>query len=161
MTYMISNFKLIFFSVCMMSTVFSFSQEKEIEVEKLSKDEVAIAQITQAPYPDECEAYKDDSSAVKQCLSDYIARFVVENFKSNKFKKYPPKRYRISVQFKISKNGEIIDVLARGPYPKMEKEAIRTVKKIPRMNPGILEGQNVNVLYGLPINFIVPEKKKN
>jgi hypothetical protein len=42
----------------------------------------------------------------------------------------------------------------------MEEEAIRVIKKLPRMNPGMFEGEYVNVLYGLPINFVVPEKKK-
>jgi len=103
---------------------------------------------------------KYDSEELKQCLASFISKHVSENFKSKNFFKYPPKRYRISVQFTIDTKGRTTNVLARAPHADMEKEAIRVVRNLPKINPGIVEGKPVNVLYGLPINFIVPEKDK-
>jgi len=73
-----------------------------------------------------------------------------------------PGLYRVSVQFKIDKKGKVTEVKARtnDSNAEIEEEAIRVVKKIPNMNPGVVDGKSIGVLYGLPINFKVPENKK-
>ena len=64
-------------------------------------------------------------------------------------------RQRISVQFKIDKNGNVVNVRARAPHPKLQEEAIKVVKSLPKMIPGKQRGQAVGVLYSLPILFQV------
>ena len=64
-------------------------------------------------------------------------------------------RQRISVQFKIDRNGKVVDVRARAPHPRLEQEAIDVVKALPKMTPGKQRGQPVGVLYALPILFQV------
>jgi protein TonB len=64
-------------------------------------------------------------------------------------------RQRISVQFKIDKRGNVVDVRARAPHPRLEQEAIDVVKALPKMTPGMQRGQPVGVLYALPILFQV------
>lgn len=146
------------------SAVVMSQEENSTEIsEQITENEVAISEIEQAPYPNTCRSVKDDPKALKQCLSDYIANIVGKNFKTKKLKNLKPGLYRVSVQFKIDKNGKVVDVKARtnNSDTKIEEEAIRIVSKIPRMNPGIVDGKSVGVIYGFPINFRIPEKEKN
>jgi len=65
---------------------------------------------------------------------------------------------RISVIFKIDKNGNVIDIRARAPHPRLVKEAIRVLNMLPKMKPGIQRGKPVVVPYSLPINFQAPNQ---
>jgi len=60
---------------------------------------------------------------------------------------------RIYVQFKIGETGKVEDIKARGPHPKLQEEAIRITKLIPKMIPGKQKGVPVKVAYTLPITF--------
>lgn len=62
---------------------------------------------------------------------------------------------RITVLFKIDKNGDIVEIRARAPHKALEKEALRVVKLLPKMIPGKMQGRPVNVKYVLPIVFKV------
>jgi protein TonB len=57
--------------------------------------------------------------------------------------------------FKIDKKGEIVDIRARAPHKRLEKEAIRVVSILPKMKPGRQRGKAVGVKYSLPIVFNV------
>ncbi|RRO16824.1 energy transducer TonB [Flavobacteriaceae bacterium 14752] len=136
----------------------SHAQDKKAEAN--SKEEVAFAVIEKAPHPKSCKVYENDPKALKQCFTEYISEQVRKNFRMKKFKNYPPKKYRVAVQFKIDTDGNIVDILARGADEKIEKEAIRVIKKVPRLIPGVTHGKKVSVLYAIPINFIIPNKSK-
>ncbi len=84
-----------------------------------------------------------------------IGEHVAEKFNISIAKKLKlePGPQRINVQFKINKKGEVVNVLAKASHPKLEKEAIRVVKSLPTMEPGMQKGKVVNVLYALPILF--------
>ena len=60
---------------------------------------------------------------------------------------------QIYVQFKIDKTGNITNVQARAPHPKLKQEAVKTITALPKMTPGKQRGQAVGVLYSLPIRF--------
>ena len=62
---------------------------------------------------------------------------------------------RIFMKFKINKEGDIIDIMARAPHPELEREAIRIIKGLPNMQPGQQDGVPTAVLYSLPITFKV------
>jgi protein TonB len=66
-------------------------------------------------------------------------------------------RQRISVIFKIDKNGNITDVRSRAPHPGLEREAARVINKLPKMQPGKQRGKAVTVQYSLPIIFQVQD----
>jgi hypothetical protein len=91
-------------------------------------------------------------------MSDFIGKHVSDTFKLPDLGlDLKPGRKRISVQFMIDKNGKIQEVKAKGPNPELEKEATKTIKGLPQFIPGEHDGEKVNVLYGLPINFVVSE----
>ena len=51
--------------------------------------------------------------------------------------------------------GRAIEVRARAPHPKLEKEAIRVIKMLPIIKPGTKNGKKVVTPYSLPVIFNV------
>jgi protein TonB len=66
-----------------------------------------------------------------------------------------PGKKRIIMLFKINKVGDIVDIRAKAPHPKLQKEAIRIVKLLPKMKPGRQRGKAVGVKYALPMTIEV------
>ena len=88
------------------------------------------------------------------CFSQKINTFILKNFDADKYS-YLTGKQRIFVQFKINTNGDIVDVTARANDKVLEKEAIKIIEKLPRMTPGKMGAKAVEVLYGVPIYFMV------
>ncbi|NPA35383.1 MAG: M56 family metallopeptidase [Chlorobi bacterium] len=67
---------------------------------------------------------------------------------------------RVYVSFIVSKTGEVKNVkLARGVDKVLDEEAMRVVKEMPDWKPGKQRGENVNVSFTVPINFVLQESK--
>jgi len=62
-------------------------------------------------------------------------------------------KHKIQTQFTINQSGNIIDVRIRAPHKKLEKEAQRIIKKLPKFKSGKQNNRNVKVRYLLPITF--------
>ncbi len=121
------------------------------ESEKVYEDDVPFAIIEKAPTFPGCVG------DYKECFNKKIMKFVVNNFDvklANSLGLEPGKK-RIYVQFKIDKDGSIIDIKARAPHPILKEEAIRVAEKLPKMKPGEHKGKKVKVGYVLPITFNV------
>ena len=93
-------------------------------------------------------------------MSNKIAKHVSENFNVDLAQNLnlTAGKKRISVQFVVDKNGNIANVKARAPHPKLKSEAIRIIKLLPKVKPGLLRNEAVNVRYNLPIIFNVEDK---
>jgi len=138
------------------------SQNEEIveveEIEEAVEEEIAdvpFAVIENVPVYPGCES-AGNNAAKKKCMSDKINKFVNKKFDTELANELGLEgRQRISVQFKIDKNGNITNVRARAPHPRLEQEAVKVVKSLPKMTPGRQRGQAVGVLYALPILFQV------
>jgi len=129
---------------------------EETQVEALTQDSessIPYALIDSPPHPENCTGLPLED--LKKCTSQFISEHVNNNFDIKQFSDLEPNRYRISVQFMIDKNGETTDIRARGPSPELEKEAIKAIKSLPKMIPGNVDDKSVNVIYGLPINFVI------
>ncbi|HPE83518.1 MAG: energy transducer TonB [Aequorivita sp.] len=134
--------------------------EKIVEVKEI-KEEVVEEEIADVPfavienvpiYPG-CENEKGND-AKKKCMSSKISEFINKKFNTDLASDLGlDGRQRIAVQFKIDKNGKVIDVRARAPHPRLEKEAVSVVQSLPNMTPGKQRGKPVGVLYSLPIVF--------
>lgn len=143
-----------------------FAQEgEEIDIESTvdaTTADVPFATIENVPVYPGCEG--GDNSILKKCMSDNIAEVVSANFnmKLVKSMNLRPGRHRISVQFKIDKQGFVTNVRSRAETMELEEEAIRVVRLLPQMKPGFQRGKEVGVLYALPIVFEVenPETEK-
>lgn len=130
---------------------------EEVEVEEVEEDiEVPFAVIENVPVYPGCE--KGNNAAKKKCMSDKITKFVQKNFNTDLAGDLGLSgRQRISVIFKIDKNGNITGVRSRAPHPRLEQEAARVINKLPKMKPGRQRGKPVIVPYSLPIVFQVQD----
>lgn len=136
------------------------NQEEEIvEVEDIEEaveeviDDVPFAVIENVPIYPGCES-AGNNNAKKKCMSEKIQKFVQKKFNTELASDLGLEGVQqIYVQFKIDKNGNIANVQARAPHPRLKKEAIETIQGLPKMTPGKQRGQSVGVLYSLPIRF--------
>ncbi|WP_026451260.1 M56 family metallopeptidase [Aequorivita capsosiphonis] len=119
--------------------------------------DVPYSAIEQVPTYPGCSG---DNETMKKCMSTKIAESINSNFNTGVADDLKLSgRQRISVQFKIDKTGNVVDVTARSlsNTAELEAEAIRVVKLLPHMEPGEQKGEKVSVLYSLPIVFDIVE----
>ena len=127
--------------------------EEVVEEEEVLED-VPFAIIEDAPVFPGCKGSKADK---KKCLQEKIKKHVTKKYNvdlANELGLDPGKK-KVYVIFKISKTGAITDVRARGPHKRLESEATRVVKLLPKMIPGKQRGRAVGVKYTLPITLLV------
>lgn len=135
-------------------------EEKIVEVKEIKEkvveeiiEDVPFAVIENVPIYPGCENERTND-AKKTCMSSKIAAFINKKFNTMLAEDLGLNgRQRISVQFKIDTDGKVVDVRARAPHPRLEKEAVDVVKSLPNMTPGKQRGKPVGVLYSLPIVF--------
>ncbi|WP_196934955.1 energy transducer TonB [Sphingobacterium hungaricum] len=83
-------------------------------------------------------------------------KFVGQNFN------YPSSAIRsgvngtVEVKFVVEKDGSLSEVgISKSMTEDIDKEAIRTVKKLKKWKPGAMDGKPVRVLYALPIRLVL------
>jgi len=119
--------------------------------------DVPFAIIQEVPTFPGCEKEKG-KAAKKACMESKINKYVTRKFNTDLGSELGLSGIqRIFCQFKISKTGEIVDVKARAPHPRLQQEAIRVVSSLPTMKPGMQRNKPVGVLYALPITFRVDD----
>ena len=138
------------------------SEDEAVEVEEIEEvveeeevlEDVPFAIIEDAPVFPGCKGSKAEK---KKCLQEKIRKHVTKKYNvelANELGLDPGKK-KVYVLFKISKTGAITDVRARGPHKRLESEAARVVKLLPKMIPGKQRGRAVGVKYTLPITLLV------
>ena len=127
--------------------------EEVVEEEEIIED-VPFTVIEEAPLFPGCTGTKAQK---KQCFQDRIREHVNQNFNAHLASEIGLDQgiKKVYVQFKIDKTGDITDIRARGPHVRLEREAIKVVKSLPKMLPGKQRGRPVGVKYTLPITLKV------
>lgn len=116
---------------------------------------VDFVHIENVPVYPGCEK-KKGNTAKRKCMSDKIKKLVQKKFNGGIASEYGLSGLqRIDVQFQIDKTGKVTQIKTRAPHPKLEDEALRVIKKIPEMQPGMQRNEPVGVRYTLPIMFKV------
>ena len=129
-------------------------RKKSAQKADLENNTVPFAIIEEVPVFPGCTGTR---AQIADCLNKNIKKFVVRNFNADlpidlglsKGKK------KIWVVFKIDEQGDIVDVNARAPHPKLKEEAMRVARLLPKMKPGKQRGKAVGMKYTLPISFNV------
>lgn len=57
------------------------------------------------------------------------------------------------VLFKINTDGTVSDIRVRAPNKMYEEEAIRVIRSLPKITPGLREGKSVEIPFSIPIDF--------
>ncbi len=92
----------------------------------------------------------------KKCMSDGISKVILTNFNTDMAADLNLiGRQKIYLIFKIDKEGNITNIDAKAPHPKLKNEAIRVAGLLPKMKPGKQFGNSVVVPYSMPIVFQV------
>jgi len=143
----------------------STEEEVIVEVEEVSEEVGVVEEIADVPfaiienvpvYPG-CEGQRTNADK-KKCMQEKITRFVRKNFDTGIANEVGLSgKQTISVQFKIDKKGDVVNIVSRAKDPKLQTEAQRVINKLPKMTPGKQRGKAVGVIYGLPIIFEVQD----
>lgn len=114
---------------------------------------VSVLGVEHAPVFPGCETLPSNIEK-RNCLSKKITKFIQKKFDTDKFDDVNTKgKQKISVQFYIDENGYVTEIKARAIDKLLEKEAIRVISKLPKMEPGRQGDQVVKVQYMIPIVF--------
>lgn len=121
----------------------------------LNETEVPYAVVDEVPVFPSCETLESNEDR-KQCTSDKVSEFVNKNFNTKLAKELGlTGKQRMNVIFKIGTDGTISNIRARAGHPELEKELIRVVEALPKMQPGKQNGEVVIVPYSIPVFFEV------
>ena len=128
---------------------------EDVEVEEEVSADVPFAVIEDVPIYPGCESLRSNQER-KDCLSSNVSAFVQQKFNNELAGDLGLEgMQKIYVQFKIDKYGDVVNVRARAPHPRLEEEAVEVVRSLPKMIPGKQRGKPVGVIYALPILFKV------
>lgn len=132
---------------------------EEVEVAEIEEEiaEVPFSIIENVPIFPGCEGEKNND-ARRKCMSDAIDKIISKKFDTELGSELGLSGVqRIYVLFKIDERGNVVDVRARAPHPKLQSEAQRVVNLLPKMTPGKQRGKPVRVSYTKPIVFKIED----
>lgn len=138
------------------------SEEPQVELEKINvvdfeeeyKEDVPFLVVEEAPVFPGCSGTRDE---LRSCLEKNIKKHINRKFDVGLAQDLglSTGKKRIFVVFKIDNTGKISDVITRAPHPKLELEAERVVRLLPKMKGGRQGNRPVGVRYAVPISFEV------
>ena len=136
------------------------TDEKEaveiVEVEEVEEviEDVSFMIIEDVPVFPGC---KGNKAELKKCFSKKVQKHFSRKFDADLPNELglSAGRKRVFIGFKIDKTGNIVNVNARAPHPKIKSEVIKVMKQLPRMKPGKQRGKPVGVKYSIPFTLIV------
>jgi protein TonB len=150
-------------------------EEDEIQSTETNLDEIVeVEEVVEAPVEEEvedvpfaviedvpifpgCENLSNNDQR-KKCMSEKISSYVNKEFDTDLGAELGLSGInRVIVQFRIDEKGNIGQVRARAPHPRLEQEAARVINSLPKMKPGKQRGKPVGVMYSLPIAFKVQD----
>jgi len=118
------------------------------------EDPIPIALVEIQPYYDAClnPLDREDQSL---CSYAKIREHIQENLKIPFIVKEIGVSRKTWVSFVVDEKGNATDVkILKGIHKMMDKEAIRIIKSLPRLNPASQQGKKVKVQYQIPINVV-------
>ena len=165
--------KSIVFVILLVSASIYSQTESKSNSDKVVES-VPISVINEVPVFPGCE-YALGKKGRKACLNRKMNKHVIEAFnrdifdciekeqvlneETNEYEdrciEMQPGRVIIYLMFKIGVSGLAEDIKARASHPVIEKEDIRIVELLPKMEPGRQKGQILKTGYTLPIIFNV------
>ena len=137
--------------------LFHFSPSKPSQTLIGTDIDVPFAVIDEVPIFPGCE----DAENKRTCFQKSIQKHISKNFKYPLAAQEKGIQGRVSMMFTIAKDGSIENIRYRGPDPLLEQEAKRIISKLPKMVPGKLNGEVVNVPFSIPITFKLQDDTKS
>ena len=130
--------------------------EEIVEVEEVEEvvEDVSFMIIEDVPVFPGCKGTK---AQLKACFSKKVQKHFGRKFNTdlpNELGLTSGKK-RVFIGFKIDKQGNVVNINARAPHPKIKAEVIKVMKQLPKMKPGRQRGKPVGVKYSIPFTLLV------
>lgn len=144
------------------------SKSKKTEIVDYSKAQIITKEIDESniiefkevknpPLAPDCKS-KWDIEKRKKCTSKYINMHVLRKFNPSLATEVGVKgKIKINIEFVIDVNGKPINITANGGPEILNQNAIEVIGLLPDLKPGTMDGKPINVLYKMPLTFIVQE----
>ena len=126
-------------------------QVKEIKKEVLSNHNGAVpfAMVDKVPVFPGCENDGD----TRGCFYESMREHIRKNFRYPKEAHEQGLQGRVAIRFTMNTTGNITNVRTKGPHKLLEDEAVRIISSLPKIEPGVHDGEEVNVSFSVPITF--------
>jgi len=126
----------------------------EVKIDEEIIEDVPMDFVENAPIFPGC---KGNNKELKDCFNKKIQQHFQKKFDSDLPNElgFSSGKKRVIMLFKIDESGNIIDIRTKAPHPKLDKEAQRIIKLLPKMKPGQQQGKAVRVKYTLPMRIDV------
>ena len=98
----------------------------------------------------------EKANNLSYCFQDKLNEHIKANFIYPELALKEKMEGVVNVNFIISKNGSIINILTNGPHVILEKETRRIISLLPKMTPALYNGKKVNVPYSTSLTFKMP-----
>jgi len=136
------------------SSVVAIDSIVEVDIVAPIIEEFPFKVIENVPVFPGCKGSQEE---LRNCFSKKINKHVSRKFNGGLGQELglSSGEQRIFVMFKIDRAGAISDIQIRAPHPRLQKEADRVVRTLPKMTPGKQRGRPVAVRYSIPIRFLV------
>jgi TonB family protein len=103
-----------------------------------------------------CEDQRLDKEAYKECTDKKLMKAVYSGLKYPYKAKVNGIQGQVKLQFVVTKTGDITDVkVLNGVCQEIKYECLRVLTKMPKWMPGTEDGVPVDMVYTLPINFVI------
>lgn len=127
---------------------FSFSQDAII----LSQENANEKGIT--PIWPKCDRSRQSPS---QCFDQKLRDHIIQNFQYPDVALSEGLSGTVTVEFIINKKGKVEVLEVEGGHRYLQREAIRIIRAIPKMDPGKWGEKPIAIAYVVPITFIKPQ----
>ncbi|WP_349664320.1 TonB family protein [Cellulophaga lytica] len=135
----------------------SCETEKETEIDAVEAKTEVVVETVDVPFSvvEEVPVFPgcEDALETRDCFNEQIREHIRKNFNYPEEAQKEGVQGRVSVRFVIQEDGSVEDIQMRGPDVRLEEEAMRIIKLLPKFTPGKQRGHNVRVPFSLPITF--------
>ena len=109
-----------------------------------------------APVFPGCETSKSIKE-LRKCFSRGVQRHFAKKFDADLPNRLglSSGRKKILIMFKINREGEIDNLLVKAPHVTIKNEVIKVMKQLPKVEPAVHIGKNVNIKYSIPFSLII------
>ena len=134
--------------LCILFTSISFGQDGLVLSQENANDKGI------SPIWPKCERSRQTPS---QCFDGKLRTHIIQNFEYPEIALNEGLSGTVTVEFIINKKGKVEVLDVHGAHRYLQREAIRIIRAIPKMEPGKWGNKPIAVAYEVPITFVKPE----
>ncbi len=136
--------------ITILFSIFSFSQEGGIILSQENANEKGIT-----PMWPKCDRSRQSPP---QCFDNKLRSHILRNFEYPEIAMNEGLSGTVTVEFLINKKGKVEIIEVTGAHRYLQREAIRIIRAIPKMEPGKWGNKPISIAYTVPITFIKPKQ---